>query len=104
MVNVPRHTETPPRDGRAWLATRENGAYSQYVTDERRRQAGCSAGRMQRNFHHGPLVASRRERYDLGLHRSGDRRLVWPDVHVQLGSDTESIEIDPWLDREAGPG
>ena len=27
----------------------------QYLTEEQRRQAGCSAGRMQLDFHHGLL-------------------------------------------------
>ena len=29
------------------------GEYRQYVTEEQRREVGCSAGRMQRGFHHG---------------------------------------------------
>jgi hypothetical protein len=34
---------------------REEGKYRQYLTDEQRRSAGFSAGRMQRDFHHGLL-------------------------------------------------
>ena len=34
---------------------RDEGKYRQYVTEEQRRQAGCSAGRMQLDFHHGLL-------------------------------------------------
>ena len=44
------------RDRRcARLARRDEGKYRQYLTEKQRRQAGCSAGRMQRDFHHGLL-------------------------------------------------
>ena len=48
-----------PASHRGWrcagLARRDEGAYGQYSTEEQRRQTGCSAGRMQRDFHHGLL-------------------------------------------------
>jgi hypothetical protein len=37
------------------MARRDEGKYRQYLTEKQRRQAGCSAGRMQRDFHHGLL-------------------------------------------------
>ena len=40
----------------AGLARRDAGAYRQYSTEKQRRQGGCSAGRMQRDFHHGLLL------------------------------------------------
>ena len=44
------------RDGRcARLARRDEGAYRQYLTEKQRSQAGCSARRMQWDFHHGLL-------------------------------------------------
>ena len=36
-------------------ATRENSGV--YSTEEQRREAGCIAGRMPRDFHHGLLVS-----------------------------------------------
>ncbi len=47
------------RDWRCARLTRhDEGKYRQYVTEEQRRQPGCSAGRMQRDFHHGLLAGS----------------------------------------------
>ncbi len=40
----------------ARFARREEGKYREYSTDEPRREAGCSAGRMQGAFHHGLLA------------------------------------------------
>ena len=34
---------------------RDEGKYRQYVTEEQRRQAGCSAGQMPLDVHHGLL-------------------------------------------------
>ena len=49
------------RDRRcALLARREEGEYRQYATDEQRSQGGCSAGRMQPDFHHGLLAPASR--------------------------------------------
>ena len=46
-----------PASHRAWrgarLARREEQEYREYLRDEQRRQAGCIAGRMQWDFHHG---------------------------------------------------
>ena len=36
-------------------ARRDEGEYRQYATEEQRSQAGCSACRMQLDFHHGLL-------------------------------------------------
>src|SRR5688572_5056454 len=45
------------RDRRsARLTRRDDREYPVYLREEQRRQAGCSAGRMQRDFHHGLLV------------------------------------------------
>ncbi len=55
--------ESPARHRDRWcarLARRDEGKYRQYVTEEQRSQAGCSAGRMQLDFHHGLLVPKRR--------------------------------------------
>ena len=52
MVKVPRGTETGDAPG--WQGARSENT-GQYLNDEQRRQAGCSAGRMQRDFHHGLL-------------------------------------------------
>ena len=52
MVKVARGTEggdAPVSQG----ATSENTGL--YLNEEQRREAGCSAGRMQRHFHHGLL-------------------------------------------------
>jgi hypothetical protein len=38
----------------AW-ARRDEREYREYLSEEQRRQAGCSAGRMQLDFHHGLL-------------------------------------------------
>ena len=44
------------RDRRgARIARRDEREYWAYSTGEQRREAGCIAGRMQRNFHHGRL-------------------------------------------------
>ena len=49
------------RDRRcALLARREEGEYRQYATDEQRSQGGCSAGRMQPDYHHGLLAPASR--------------------------------------------
>ena len=37
---------------RAWLARRDAGEYWAYATEEQRRQPGCIAGRMPRDFRH----------------------------------------------------
>ena len=37
------------------MARRDEGEYREYLTEEQRRQLGCIAARMQRDFHHGPL-------------------------------------------------
>ena len=52
MVKVRRRTETG--DAPVWQGADE-GEYRQYLTEEQRSQAGCSAGRMQLDFHHGLL-------------------------------------------------
>ena len=44
----------PERGAR--IARREERVYWALVSDEQRREAECSAGRMQRHFHHGLLV------------------------------------------------
>ena len=44
------------RDRRgARMTRRDEGEYRAYLTEAQRRQAGCIAGRMQRDFHHGLL-------------------------------------------------
>ena len=54
VVKVQRRTETGDAPG--WQgATKENPGT--YVTEEQRSQAGCSAGRMPLDFHHGLLAA-----------------------------------------------
>ena len=46
------------RDGRgAPLVRRDDREYREYSSEEQRSQTGCSAGRMQRDFHHGLLGA-----------------------------------------------
>src|SRR5688572_1496312 len=46
------------RDERgARLARRDDREYREYLREEQRRQAGCIARRMQRDFHHGLLVS-----------------------------------------------
>ena len=55
------------RDRRwAGRTRREEGKYGQYLTDEQRRSAGFSVGRMQRDFHHGLLARG---------------SLAWPTAH-----------------------
>ena len=39
----------------ARLARRDDREYREYLSEEQRSQAGCSAGRMQAEFHHGLL-------------------------------------------------
>src|SRR5712692_2244908 len=48
----------PSHRGRrcARLARRDDREYREYLREEQRRQAGCSAGRMQADFHHGLLA------------------------------------------------
>ena len=55
VVKVPRRTESRRRQRRARLARRDEGEYRQYLTEKQRSQAGCSAGRMPWDFHHGLL-------------------------------------------------
>src|SRR6059036_128703 len=44
----------------ARLARRDDREYREYLREEQRSQTGCSAGRMQSDFHHG-LLGQRRE-------------------------------------------
>jgi hypothetical protein len=43
----------------ARLARRDELEYREYLSEEQRSQAGCSAGRMQPEFHHGLLGSHR---------------------------------------------
>jgi hypothetical protein len=53
VVKVQRRTETG--EAPAWQgATSEN--IGQYLSEEQRREPGCTAFRMQRHFHHGLLT------------------------------------------------
>ena len=45
---------------RSAMTRRDEGEYRQYVTEEQRRQAGYSAGRMQLGFHHELPVSRHR--------------------------------------------
>ena len=70
-------------------ARRDEGAYRQYVTEEQRSQAGCSAGRMQRDFHHGLLGSKHRVGPLLRIpviRRLHDRQLLFPVVVVLVVS------------------
>jgi hypothetical protein len=40
----------------ARLTRRDDGEYRQYVTEKQRREPGCSAGRLQRDFRRGLLA------------------------------------------------
>src|SRR5919106_2463071 len=42
----------------ARLARRDEREYREYLNEEQRSQTGCSAGRMQLDFHHGLLVSA----------------------------------------------
>ncbi len=66
MVKVLRCTKggAAPR-----LARREEQEYREYLTDEQRSQAGCSAGRLQQDFYHGLLAEHRR--HDAGSGMNG---------------------------------
>ena len=51
---------------------RDEGKYRQYVTEEQPSQVGCSAGRMQPVFRHGPLgLLCRPQLGDKGADRGG---------------------------------
>ena len=70
------HPEVPRRtqNGDARLARRDEGDYRQYLTEKQRRQVGCSAIRMQRDFHHGPLAPDEDSRATGWKNLAGRRR------------------------------
>ena len=78
MVKVARGTETGEAPG--WQgATRENTGL--YVTEEQCWRAGCLAGRMQRDFHHGLLAVVRESRRVEGQKQpphEGSARVIAP--------------------------
>ena len=45
----------------ARLARRDEREYREYLNEEQRSQPGCSAGRMQLDFHHGLLACHPRQ-------------------------------------------
>ena len=91
-------------------ARRDEGEYRQYTTEEQRSQAGCSAGRMQLDFHHGLLGKAVKQVNHHGLVVCG-RRLGWVMVPMVLlvgvGTLARTQEpeppVVPWFETRA-PG
>ncbi len=52
--------------------------YREYLNEEQRSQPGCSAGRMQLEFHHGLLVSCNSDSHNKSLRVSGDSPLSKP--------------------------
>src|SRR6266849_6551051 len=50
------HREPPVTITRPAWARRDDREYREYLREEQRSQAGCSAGRMQPDLHHGLLA------------------------------------------------
>ena len=71
----------------AGLARREEGAYRQYSTDEQRRQTGCSAGRMQRDFHRGLLEDGTNTLARLAADLEGEYRWTYRTVMSYPGKE-----------------
>ena len=77
----------------------DEGKYRQYVTEEQRRQVGCSAGRMPLDCHYG-LLASRFASRD--LYRAAVLSWMMPLADILSISETVPLSADrassvlPW--------
>src|ERR1700687_3959137 len=76
-------------------ARRDDREYREYLREEQRRRAGCSAGRMQADFHHGlPRSAGAGRRTTMGAEAACTARFKG-----KTASGKERLETDVLLFR-----
>jgi len=100
VVEVSRRTETGDAPG-SQGAKREN--IGRYLSVESRSEAGCSAGRMQTDLHHGLLGAGRQA---LVRRRRGTGDLGPGGAHAGVGPSTRRFRgsLRAWKGRGARKG